>query len=112
MSEFDTYSNTIYFFGGLHDGDVYNDNLWAYNVSTNKWELKFANSTDKPAARLSSSTFIDIKNRRFFIFGGRSRMGLKNDMWMLDMNSVAWTEVIQKGQIPVPMSDFCDVQVN
>ncbi len=66
------------------------------------WE-KLELSGDAPEARLDGALASDDEGRRVFLFGGRSASGFLNDLWVLDLDRKAWTE-IRASEAPSPRS--------
>ena len=62
------FGNKIYLFGGV-SSKIYNE-LWAYNIDTNKWDKIIYDEKEEPIPR-KGHTSVLIKNT-IFIFGGES----------------------------------------
>ena len=62
------FGNKIYLFGGV-SSKIYNE-LWTYNIDTNKWDKIIYDEKEKPIPRKGHTSVI-IKNT-IFIFGGES----------------------------------------
>ena len=70
-------------------GRGWNNQLVAYNIDGNIWEWpEMKGRTPSPRAALAGFRF----GSRVYIFGGRLRDTRLNDLYMLDMNSMSWSE--------------------
>ena len=87
------YRGKIYCFGGMvgHESIFTMTNqLFCYNTSTNSWELP-ASRGKIPSPRLNHSTF--VTGDTAFVFGGYEEGSLTNDLFILDIVNMIWTEV-------------------
>ena len=50
--------------------------------------------------------FIDESNRLMYIFGGRSKRGLMNDIWSFNLDSLTWNEILVNGPKPQMIEGF------
>ncbi len=106
-------SGNLWLFGGVDaipGLNVYND-LWKYNINTNKWTWVSGDSTpnskgiygtkdvpdaaNQPGARLDSIGWVD-NHGNLWMFGGSGRdadgsVGLLNDLWKYDISTHLWT---------------------
>ncbi len=70
-------------------GRGWNNQLVAYNIDANKWEWPETNGqTPSPRAALAGFRC----RSRVFIFGGRLQETRLNDLYVLDLNSMSWSE--------------------
>lgn len=63
----------FYMFGGITDKGSYSNELWYFNVTTEKWSIKALNSSVKPL-ELSGHTLTKVENF-LYLFGGKSADG-------------------------------------
>lgn len=70
-------------------GRGWNNQLVAYNPDQNKWEWpETKGQTPSPRAALAGFQC----QSRVYIFGGRLQENRLNDLYVLDMNSMSWSE--------------------
>ncbi|KAK9498163.1 hypothetical protein O3M35_004041 [Rhynocoris fuscipes] len=94
----DSYSQTLYLFGGW---DGYRDlaDLWAYHIPSNKWTLLSDNTKAQggPSARSCHKMCLDPERRQIFVLGRyidlqmRSQTNLKSDFYVYDIETAKWT---------------------
>ncbi|XP_046648051.1 kelch domain-containing protein 2-like isoform X2 [Daphnia pulicaria] len=113
------YNNKVFFFGGFGtppaDGDRnadqyeyvpdrshqwymgrgWNNQLIAYNIDGNKWERPETNGqTPSPRAALAGFQC----RSRVYVFGGRLQGARLNDLYVLDLMSMSWSENLNTGK--------------
>ena len=100
-------SRRMLVFGGAFFGPFFSDfsaygDLWAYDVDGNMWtELHPSNPGPSPRSR-PSAWIVDDK---LYIFGGvTSFFQVRNDLWVYDLDSNAWSELIPQGAAGSPPS--------
>jgi hypothetical protein len=98
-------SRRMLVFGGAFFGPFFSDfsaygDLWAYNVDDNRWtELVASNAGPSPRSRPSAWVVDD----KLYVFGGiTSFFQVLNDLWVYDLHSNAWTELIPVGAAGSP----------
>ncbi len=110
--EYDAGGNRLILFGGHDDGILGNNNeLWSFNLDTNKWknlaEGDVYNSPqidvcdfpadfttideDAPERRDAAAT--GVANGELILFGGKTDCGNANDVWTWSFTSEEWTNV-------------------
>jgi outer membrane biosynthesis protein TonB len=90
-------TGTIYLFGG-NDGEMYYDDLWAYDGET--WQAIIPGGPSPPARTLAAMAY-DSENDEIYLFGGRSVTGtLLADLWTFDVDSSTWAELHDPGGGP------------
>lgn len=58
-----------------------------------------------PTPRTHPSSVYDEARHRMVVFGGRSAQGYLDEMWILDLNTMQWAQVVpQSGPTPPPRS--------
>ena len=60
-------------------------------------------------ARVNCGIMIDVADRKLYVFGGKSRRGMLNDMWMINLEDLVWTEIQALGEKPNPISNFSQI---
>lgn len=98
-------SRRMLVFGGAFFGPFFSDfsaydDLWAYDVAGNVWtELQPINSGPSGRSRPSAWVVED----RLYVFGGvTTSFEVRNDLWVYDLDSNAWTELIPHGATGSP----------
>lgn len=98
-------SRRMLVFGGAFFGPFFSDfsaygDLWAYDVDDNAWtELHASNAGPSPRSRPSAWVVGD----KLYVFGGvTSFFQVLNDLWVYDLGSNAWTELIPSGAAGSP----------
>ncbi|XP_043287689.1 muskelin isoform X2 [Venturia canescens] len=94
----DPAAEVLYLFGGW-DGNQDLADLWAYNISTEKWTLicKDTEEAGGPSARSCHKMCLDPERRQLFTLGRyldmqlRSSENLKSDFYIYDIESNKWT---------------------
>lgn len=89
---YDPDENRIVLFGGHGDRDY--DDTWSYCVETGTWVRE--SQQDKPPVRNSSSMAYDPVNKVFLMFGGFVPDGSLGDTWILDAETMQWSEVVEQ----------------
>mmetsp|Transcript_2025 Transcript_2025/g.4598 ORF Transcript_2025/g.4598 Transcript_2025/m.4598 type:complete len:1092 (+) Transcript_2025:3535-6810(+) len=102
---YDTVDNKLWYFGGFGESKFYDD-LWTFDIATSIWTVVVGTTETTPSARKSHGSFLDSAKRGFYVFGGTSKLGKLNDMWVFSIEFIRWTEVPQKGDIPPPLDAF------
>ena len=93
---YDQDRNRIVLFGG-HGSREYDD-TWSYSVENMEWER--ATQGDTPSRRTSSSMAYDPLNKVFVLFGGLGADGSLSDTWIMDSETLQWTEVFEQHEPP------------
>jgi len=98
-------SRRMLVFGGAFFGPFFSDfapygDLWAYDVDDNAWtELHPSNAGPAPRSRPSAWMIDD----QLYIFGGIDQsFQVQNDLWVFDLGSNAWTQLIGPGAAGSP----------
>ncbi len=93
----------IYLFGGLSQERVGHNDLWRYDLRTDRWtQLLPDGAAGSPPVRYLGQFELDDRGNRFLLFGGNVTdplgEGLQfDDTWAYDIAENRWT------QIPTPM---------
>jgi hypothetical protein len=64
--------------------------------------LRLARSEPNPPARRDHSLTLDRERSVAYLFGGRRQEAALGDVWMLDLQSGVWSEVVAVGTAPPP----------
>lgn len=112
VMDYDEARDQIILFAGHDDGNLGNDNdVWAFHLETEQWELKslgdtfnrgqfgfcdfpadFANVDLSTPERRESHLFV-INGDQAFMYGGRTDCGLSNDTWILNLEDTTWEQI-------------------
>lgn len=89
-------------YGPFFAGFVAFDDLWAYDVATGTWTEMPAGAT-RPAGRSRPNMW--TVGDQLYVFGGvTATFETLNDLWVYDLTTETWTEVIPNGQAGSPPS--------
>ena len=103
-------STTMIVFGGKDNDENYLNDLLIINLSS-KTILPFNNRYPFPFPR-SDFIFEQGLNDSLFLFGGNSKKGPLNDMYVLDTKNLNWSQINQSGMIPSPRSHMGYIRKN
>jgi len=92
---YDSESDRVILFGGLHDGAIYSDETWTYDFNTNNWTLMTPSS--HPSGRFEAHMTYDSESDRVIMAGGWGASGTQDDTWAYDFNTDTWTPMIPVG---------------
>jgi hypothetical protein len=93
-------SRRMLVFGGALFGPFFSDfsaygDLWAYDVDDNAWTELHPTNPGPPARSRPSAWIVDDK---LYIFGGvTSFFQVRNDLWVYDLGTNTWTELLPQG---------------
>ncbi|CAN0328758.1 unnamed protein product [Ectocarpus sp. 12 AP-2014] len=93
-----TYGDNLLLFGGS-TGLHYTNDLFEYNVRTNKWK-RLVTSGRMPSPRYKHQAVV-VGHKMYVIGGGcfkPEQSGI--DLYCLDLRSLVWEETIMKGELP------------
>lgn len=93
-------TNAFITFGGFAGKTFYGD-TWAFYPNTQHWEEIIPISESSPcniqtAPRIYYGGFSSTLNEKFYIFGGKTLLGLKNDFWEFNPKSSRWSYIETK----------------
>jgi len=102
--EYDPTSNRMIVFGGENAGGVQMNDVWALDLApgSETW-TELSTSGQPPSLRAAMASCFDAEARKFFIFGGSYYPGyfiFYNDLHVLDLGSLLWTELYPSGSLP------------
>jgi hypothetical protein len=100
---YDSESDRIILFGGLHDGAIFSDETWAYDFNANNWTQMIP--SPQPSARFDSQMTYDSESDRVIMAGGYGFGGDKDDIWAYDYNTDTW-ELMNPGVEPSIIGAF------
>jgi hypothetical protein len=86
---YDSESDRIILFGGLHDGAIYSDETWAYDFNANNWTQM--NPSPHPPGRFDAYMTYDNESDVVILAGGNGFGGYQDDIWAYDFNTDTWT---------------------
>lgn len=76
----------IYIYGGVNSSDVYINQLWKYNPTTDIWTQLTSGAT----ARFGHTA--SVVNGKMYVFGGYNSSGYLNDIWEYSPSTDTWTQ--------------------
>ena len=103
----------IYFFGGMNEYGYSVNTLAVLKIQRRNFEWIIPEVQGKPPApRYGHSMHLIDWLNSIFIYGGRcdsdmiskdKKSKLFNDLWMLNLKELEWTQVESKGEVPSPL---------
>jgi hypothetical protein len=115
VSVYDPRGRRMIVFGGMReekahkDEKVLDDATWALDLGAGsprrgKW-AKLATTGPMPSARREHRGVYDSVRGRLIVFGGRqrSKTSFLADLWLLDLETLAWHELETSGERPEPI---------
>jgi hypothetical protein len=99
---YDPVADRVVLMGGRGSSGDLND-TWALDLSTLQWQQLTTTETT-PAARHTHNAVYDPGSHQMLIWSGRSITAegstLRNDVWRLDLATMAWHEIIAARSVP------------
>ncbi|MCC6574741.1 MAG: choice-of-anchor D domain-containing protein [Planctomycetes bacterium] len=98
---YDAANSRTVIFGGKDSVNRYND-VWAVNpaAASPVWS-KLATSGTAPTPRVYAQVVYDSNSQRMIVFGGQTASGGSvNDLWELDLSTLAWQQLTPAGGPP------------
>ncbi len=96
----DAARNRILLFGGQGSGDLFFDDVWAFDLGDLTWAM-VPTSGGPPPARYGTSAIADDSRDRLIISHGFTFSGRFDDTWALDLETLEWQEITPVGSRPV-----------
>ncbi|HEX6475473.1 MAG TPA: kelch repeat-containing protein [Candidatus Limnocylindria bacterium] len=96
-------ASTAYLFGGRDGAGRVLDDLWAYDLASDRWLLIEA---DGPPARFGHNA-VWVDGLGLVIFAGQSATTFYNDLWAYDPGSNRWLKLPAAGAAPVARYGSC-----
>lgn len=103
---YDSSGDRVLLFGGRGNGSLAGDllgDLWSLDLDSNKW--KRIEVSGGPSPRLSPGLVYDPSHHQLVLFGGYTNSGRVNDTWLLDLDNLAWREILPS-ETPPARSDM------
>jgi hypothetical protein len=95
-ASYDSQGHRLIMYGGQNAGA--RDDIWAFDLTLNTWtELT---PVSRPPGRWFAAHIYDAANNRATIFGGNTGSEVKNEVWVFDLWTNAWTELSPTGTPP------------
>ncbi|KAJ3376648.1 hypothetical protein HDU92_009170, partial [Lobulomyces angularis] len=82
-------TNELFVFAGTPDKSAYNDVMYSYDITANKWSIVPVKGA-LPAGR--SLQAVDIIDDEIFMFGGSSQGSILNDFWVFSVITNTWSQ--------------------
>ncbi|KAJ3199619.1 hypothetical protein HK099_003081, partial [Clydaea vesicula] len=82
-------TNELFVFAGTPDKSAYNDVMYSYDITANKWSIVPVKGA-LPAGR--SLQAVDIIDDEIFMFGGSSQGSILNDFWVFSFITNTWSQ--------------------
>ncbi|MFQ5945294.1 MAG: kelch repeat-containing protein, partial [Anaerolineae bacterium] len=92
--------NRILLFGGQGSGDLFYNDVWAFNLETLTW-AKMVTAGGPPSARYGTSAIVDDSRDRLIISHGFTFSGRFDDTWALNLDTFEWEEITPDGTKPL-----------
>lgn len=91
---------TIYVFGGVYNNEKVSNDLWTFEVESNKWtQVPTTGNMPLPVNEHSSC----IANDKLFIYGGNDFSGIiYNALYALDLKTMVWSKLSDIGLVNGP----------
>mmetsp|Transcript_11489 Transcript_11489/g.43122 ORF Transcript_11489/g.43122 Transcript_11489/m.43122 type:complete len:1040 (-) Transcript_11489:21-3140(-) len=95
-AESDSSSDCILIFGGLNQNHEYTNLLWKFqNYKWSDITLQL-NSTLMPSERMSHAMVYQKNTRRVILFGGKTNIGVSNELWFFSLERNQWMHAITR----------------
>ena len=105
-------SDTAYAYGGKCVASTFCDDMWSLNLAlqgggalggaTPIWrKIVFAGSSRRPAARYAHAA-VAADDRRVWVSGGSTSVGIQADLWVFDPQTSEWAEFLPSAGTSVP----------
>lgn len=91
VAVYDPVGRRVVIFGGVGAAGHLND-VWAFDYPTLSW-AQLATQGTPPAPRLGHDAVYDAQGRRMIVWAGQDDARFFNDVWALDLTTLAWTEL-------------------
>jgi hypothetical protein len=86
--------------GVLTEPEGPRNDVWSYDPAADTW-VELTCTGTPPAARWRHTAIYDPIGARMVVFGGQNTAGAYlNDLWSLNLSTLAWTELTDSGDIP------------
>uniref|UniRef100_A0A7C6A9W3 FlgD/Vpr Ig-like domain-containing protein n=1 Tax=candidate division WOR-3 bacterium TaxID=2052148 RepID=A0A7C6A9W3_UNCW3 len=100
---FDANNNQMIVFGG--NSEVFYNDVWTLDLTLNNEHWTELHPTGSlPLPRTNFAYGYDRVNNKFYVFGGFTNQGgwaFLNDLYVLDISSLNWTQLNPSGDLPV-----------
>ncbi|MEO0099036.1 MAG: kelch repeat-containing protein [candidate division WOR-3 bacterium] len=99
---YDKAHNRMIIFGGFGDGNFYND-LWSLDLTpgNERWTQLSPSGNLPPPRSVYASGYSPTTNM-FYIYGGWSDYGELDDLWVLNLSNLTWTQLYPTNEGPGP----------
>jgi len=82
-------------FGGGTDQGILSD-LYELDLNTYTWTILSTNGTP-PSPRWDHVAIYNSQDQSMAVFGGRDTSDFFNDLWVLDLNTMTWSQILSYG---------------
>lgn len=90
---YDSSASSLLLFGGIQEGRGYLNDLWSYNLLNKEWSEIYPQSFNMPQPRSDFTMSIDSSDRKLYLFGGRTKIGISNEFWVYSIETKVWREI-------------------
>jgi hypothetical protein len=90
---YDSSVSTLLLFGGIQEGRGYLNDIWSYSLPDKKWSLIYPQSFSMPQPRSDFTMSIDNSDRKLYLFGGRTKIGISDEFWVYSIETKIWREI-------------------
>lgn len=80
----------LYMYGG-RDDETFREGLYVVDLST--FTGQRVDISSSPGARSGAALRYDPVTRNIFLYGGRDGTGTRGDLWLFDLDTLAWTQL-------------------
>ena len=100
-----TYNGSIYTFGGISNTGKHLNDMWRYDISTNKW-FEIKTTGDIPEARELPGWYF-INGSGLILYGGRSSSSILSDLFLFEPKSSKWSLLSDSKSSAIPRYSSC-----
>jgi len=99
---------TVLLFGGSTSDGKYVNSLYSLDLKALVW-TKLVPKGNIPASRNSFGFHLDNQQLNVILFGGQGSSGFYQDTWLLNLETLYWSQLTTSGDIPSKRSSFASL---